>query len=86
MPNNAEMYTDEGNRAVDRMLLKIEGWVESGRITRLQLENTVYNEMCRVAKTHAEVNDTEPEWYIVDRVNEMCDKLGWKHISRDDLF
>lgn len=76
------MYTEAGNRAVDAMLARVCDRVQY----RVHLVTELRNQIERVKRRHPEVEDTEPERYIVDIINDMCAQRGWLGITRRDLY
>lgn len=82
------MYDQSGNDAVTDAMTRLLLGVEGGSIVRNTLPTFIKSEMAHVVtQGHSEVNDTEPEWAIVDFVNEvLCEPNGWTYIDRDALF
>lgn len=81
-----QMYSPEANGAVSTAVKELTDAGLAGQYTRKELPARAKAMQRQLAATYGEVHDTEPEWAIVDTVNEMCDELGWVRITRDDLF
>lgn len=80
------MLTEAGDKAVERLLVKIEAWCESGRVAEHLLPHVVMEQMRRVYDSgHAEVYAYAVEMHIVVKVNETCDAVGWNPITMSNL-
>jgi hypothetical protein len=76
-----EMYTQEGDIAVHRMVTCIVTDIAAGRIRRLELEGRIKLGCTWVAETgHLEVWDTEPQGDIEDAINRACLHQGWQRV------
>jgi len=85
MADDYEMYTEEGNRvlgaAVDALVLR----AQAGEVLATGLMAEIVEMLKGVeASGHGECYDTEPEWAVVDQVNErVCVPMRWMPITRD---
>lgn len=80
-----QMFSKEGNDAVAAMCDEIVRMGACGQVTRIGLGREIKHQMRAVAAAgYDEVYDTEPEWAIVDEINErLCGALMWLPITRD---
>lgn len=81
-----EMYTQEGDIAVHRMVTCIVTDISMGRLRRVELEGRIRWGCEWVADQagHKEVWDTEPQLDIEDAINRACLAQGWQKVSRWD--
>ena len=81
-----QMYSLEGDLAVEREIKDLIGRVETGSVTRKTLVDAIKGAIARVeAAGYTEVWDTEPQTFIAYAVNEsICDPQMWQHVSRWD--
>lgn len=83
--STAEMYTPEADAAVDAQLAFLRTKMHSGEVTRKMVPGTLDLIITSIAKDHPEIHDTEPRWYVIDKVNAICDELGWVHLTENDI-
>jgi len=81
-----EMYTQEGDVAVHRMVTCIVTDLNLGRIRRLELPGRIRQGCDWVADQagHKEVFDTEPQVLITAAINRAAEAQGWQPVSRWD--
>ena len=85
---NFEMFTNEGNEACTQTLQNINGVIFGDKfVPEKELKAVVKAEIKQVAMVHGEVNDTEPEWHFVDRINMALEIRGYSYrVTRNDLY
>jgi len=81
-----QMYTTTANTAVGKMIERVVASAEEHNVSRSQFLLMLEGEVNALRLHHPEVNDTEPEWAIVDAVNAFFDTQGWVHVDREVLF
>jgi hypothetical protein len=79
------MYSTEGNDAVADMVIAVIARAETGMLPK-GIKALLREGVANVAIKFPEVHDTEPEWAIVDAMNEWLAPNGFANIDRDDLF
>jgi Asp-tRNA(Asn)/Glu-tRNA(Gln) amidotransferase C subunit len=66
-----EMFTKAGNSACQTQLNKIIKFIKNGKGVTPETINTMYeNALEKISIKHPEVNDTEPEWHLKDRIKK----------------
>lgn len=80
------MYTKAGDRAchslVSKAVKRINGKL---KVTKEELDELLSKGVDRIAVKHGEVNDTEPEGHIAERVNQALKNNGYGfELSRFD--
>jgi hypothetical protein len=66
-----EMYTKAGDSACQTQLNKIVKFIKTGKGVTPEVIQTMYEDaMKKIAVKHREVNDTEPEWHLKDRIRK----------------
>lgn len=80
-----QMYTTAGNDACAALVVGVIARAENGMLPKA-IKTLLREGVAEVAKVHPEIHDTEPEWAIVDAMNEWLAAQGFVAISRDDLF
>lgn len=82
-----EMFTKSGDRACHSLVTKITKKINGKtRVSKEQIVTMVNEGIKKIAEKHAEVNDTEPEGWIVERVSNSLREVGYGfQITRWDL-
>ena len=70
------MYTVAGEEACAKLVEQIRQEVEVG-LGRKALCSRFTRGITIIAKTHAEVWDTEPRNRLLDKFDEICENEGW---------
>ena len=80
-----EMYTERGNQVVEAAVDRLVQLGNDGKVTRKDLPEKI-EQMCKaIARHHAEVYDTEPQYDIAEQINvRLCTPQLWQPISRWD--
>ena len=80
-----EMYTEEGNRVLGQAVDSLIESAKAGQFPATELMTKVTELLVAVEATgHGECYDTEPEWAVVDEINErLCIPMRWAPITRD---
>lgn len=75
------MYTDEGDRAVERALASISLATQDRTKVwnRDTLEAVAKPFIEGVEKIHEEISDTEPRGHIADFLDNICEENGWAY-------
>lgn len=82
-----EMFSPAGDKAchslVTKVVKKINGKTKVGKD---EITSMVTEGVKKIALKHPEVNDTEPEWHVTERVNKALRENGYGfEVSRWDL-
>jgi hypothetical protein len=82
-----DMYTKSGNLACERLVSRISKKVNGRiRLTRDDVVKMLSEGVSKIAEKHPEVNDTEPEWALVENVNLALELAGYGYkMERSDL-
>ena len=82
-----EMFSKQGDKMCHSLVMKIEKKVKGKyRVTKEEVLKMISEGMEKISKKHSEVNDTEPEYHICSRVNEICKEVGYDFdISRYEI-
>ncbi len=71
MTPTPEMYSDAGDQAVYALCDDLEKAVNHDRITsEEEFRKELHLAITKVARTHGEIWDTEPRWYISKRLTQ----------------
>jgi hypothetical protein len=81
--NRPSMYTAEGDRVVTAAVIQLRHKILHQRIAEDEVKAAAEGLLADVEKTHPEVYDTEPRWFVTDAVNQACEIMRWK--TRVDL-
>jgi len=81
-----EMFSDAGNKAVDRLLSQVRTRVRRGQMARGNIVMFTKAGMKKIAAKHEEVYDSEPLYYIVTELNAMTEGLHFDPITNEDLL
>ena len=78
-PNSKwQMYSPAGNAAVAQMVAGLVGRIDAGEVGPFGIAGVTRDAMNALAKTHAEVWDTEPRGAIYDAIDAAADRAGYK--------
>lgn len=82
-----EMYSKSGDKACHSLVMKITKKINGKkRVSKEEILTMVNDGIKKIAEKHAEVNDTEPEGWIVERVSNALKEVGYGFvITRWDL-
>lgn len=80
-----QMYTPKGNAAVKEQVDLLAALIASGTHRPSVIIDAIRTAVKTVADKHAEIYDGEPEWAIVDTLNPLLKRAGYRTIIRDDL-
>lgn len=84
LPRDFEMFTPEGNRACEQIVLRISAEITERILTRNMLPARIEALCQEVAKEHGEVYDTEPQYHLAERISALCLEQNWQPVSRWD--
>jgi hypothetical protein len=76
-----EMYSEEGSETCRKMVESLGDRMRKGLVTRTMLDDVLQGVIQAIANKFPEVTDTEPRMQIRDKVNEICDELGWRKLT-----
>lgn len=80
------MFSERGNARVRQLVLTLVEAVREGRCSsRRQFLAAIQITVKSIALNHPEVHDTEPETWICEALDNLCEEEGWVSINRGDL-
>lgn len=82
-----EMFSKQGDKMCNSLVKKIEKKITSNRrYTKEEVIAMIVEGMKVISEKHGEVYDTEPEYHICNRVEKICQSVGYGfQISRFEL-
>jgi hypothetical protein len=82
-----DMFTKAGDKMCHALVNKVSKKVKGKhRVTKQELIDMIVDGMKKISYKHGEVYDTEPEYMICHRINEVCNGVGYNFdLSRYDF-
>lgn len=81
-----DMFTPEANAAVRAEMDTLAARIDAGVLSPGEVKLAIHAHVKAIASRYPEVNDTEPEWAIVDTLNPLLERRGYREITREDLW